>query len=467
MTISTPTRVAGPFFGTGSTGPFPFTFKVFAAADLLVQNVVVSTGVRSTLAITTDYTVTLNGNQNTNPGGSITLTSALAVGSNLIITSAVENVQPTDLTNQGGFYPEVITDALDRATIQIQQLGTTSSNAVHAPNVDGALDMELPAKDIRANKYLVFDANGLPNIALGTTNPAITSGGNITLTANNAGANVNRDFVFIDNTTEVARIAGATKRFGIGTSSPTQEIHANSASTSCNLLLTDSGTGSTATDGLQVAVSSASSIGQLWMFSNYGLRFGTNNVQRAVISSAGDVGINRSASATVKLGVQGASTLNTQFSFAAFDGATTPATLFAVRCDGALLTGVETGSPYNNTTATAANVVVSAAGLLQRSTSSIKYKTNVQDMQHGLSELMQLRPVTYQGKNDGNTVFGGLIAEEVHSVGLHEFVVYGTDGSPDALAYANMVSLAVKAIQELKNQVDALQARVASLEAEN
>ena len=53
-----------------------------------------------------------------------------------------------------------------------------------------------------------------------------------------------------------------------------------------------------------------------------------------------------------------------------------------------------------------------------------------------------------------------MIAEEVHAAGLTEFVQYAEDGSPDALAYSNMVSLCIKAIQELKAEVDALKAKV-------
>ena len=71
---------------------------------------------------------------------------------------------------------------------------------------------------------------------------------------------------------------------------------------------------------------------------------------------------------------------------------------------------------------------------------------------------MQLRSVTYKGKTDGDTIFGGLIAEEVHAAGLNEFVQYAEDGSPDSLAYGNMVSLAFKAIQELKLEFDAYKA---------
>jgi trimeric autotransporter adhesin len=123
---------------------------------------------------------------------------------------------------------------------------------------------------------------------------------------------------------------------------------------------------------------------------------------------------------------------------------------------------------YNSTSGAAANVHVNASFQIVRSVSSIKYKRDIQNANYGLAEVMQLRPVTYKGKNenDGDTVFGGLIAEEVHAAGLTEFVQYAADGTPDALAYGNMVSLAFKAIQELSAQVTALQAEVNTLKGQ-
>ena len=121
---------------------------------------------------------------------------------------------------------------------------------------------------------------------------------------------------------------------------------------------------------------------------------------------------------------------------------------------------------YNNTTGSAANVFVDSSGGMYRSTSSLKYKRDVQDTTHGLAEVLQLRPVTYKckGENDGETVFGGLIAEEVHAAGLTEFVQYADDGTPDALAYGNMVSVLVKAIQEQQALITALTTRITALE---
>jgi hypothetical protein len=117
---------------------------------------------------------------------------------------------------------------------------------------------------------------------------------------------------------------------------------------------------------------------------------------------------------------------------------------------------------YALTTSNGANLFIESSGAFYRSTSSIKYKRDVQDAAHGLAKVLELRSVTYKGKGaiDGETVFGGLIAEEVHAAGLTEFVQYAEDGTPDALAYGNMVSLCIKAIQELKAEVDSLKSQL-------
>lgn len=176
MTISSSTRVAGPFVGNGTTAAFPFAFKVFAASDMYVVRLNTSTNVETVLALTTDYTVSLNADQNTSPGGTVTLVAGvLASGFTLTITSSVPLTQATDLTNQGGFYPSVINNALDKLTILAQQLSQESGRQIVAPISDGTVDMELPPAAQRASQYLAFDASGLPIAAQSTPGTVVVS----------------------------------------------------------------------------------------------------------------------------------------------------------------------------------------------------------------------------------------------------------------------------------------------------
>ena len=120
---------------------------------------------------------------------------------------------------------------------------------------------------------------------------------------------------------------------------------------------------------------------------------------------------------------------------------------------------------YSVTTSSAANMYVQSDGAFYRSTSSKRYKNTIKDATHGLADLLKLRSVTYKGNNDGDFIFGGLIAEEVHDAGLTEFVQYNDDDEPDALSYGNMVSLCIKAIQEQQEQIKTLEAKVKALES--
>jgi hypothetical protein len=190
MTISSETRKAGPFVGNDSSTSFPFTFKVFKADDLLVVRAD-EDGVETVLVQGTNYTVSLNANQNANPGGTVVLGTALATDTTLVLTSAVENLQPTDLTNQGGFYPKVISDALDRATIQIQQLVEQVDRSAKLP-ITSAADADSLVADIvlladnQANINAVAENMDAVVDAPAQASAAATSAGQAATSATNA-----------------------------------------------------------------------------------------------------------------------------------------------------------------------------------------------------------------------------------------------------------------------------------------
>ena len=185
-----------------------------------------------------------------------------------------------------------------------------------------------------------------------------------------------------------------------------------------------------------------------------------NNItftQAMTLDESGNLAIGVAATGTRRLELKSAGTNNISFAAHFRDSADT--LLFHVRSDGYFNTGQGTLSPYSNTTASAANMFVDSSGFVYRSTSSLKYKTDVKDSIHGLADVLKLRSVTYKSKNGDDTVFGGLIAEEVHAAGLTEFVAYAPDKTPDSINYGNMVALLVSAIKELTARVQTLEAR--------
>lgn len=135
MTVPSTARRAGPFLGNGSTTTFSFAFKTFAAGDL--QVVKTSTiGVESVLVLASDYTVSLNPDQDASPGGTITYPvsgAPLATGEKLTVLSQLAYEQTTDLLGGGAFNARVIEDTFDRTVIQIQQLEERLDRCVVIP----------------------------------------------------------------------------------------------------------------------------------------------------------------------------------------------------------------------------------------------------------------------------------------------------------------------------------------------
>ena len=161
MTVNSTVRIAGPFAGNGSTTTFPFPFKVFEKEDLEVIILAVGATSEQVLVLDSDYSATLNANQDSSPGGSISLIAGpLASGATLTITTDIPELQETDLTNGGGFYPEVITGSLDYLTILIQQLEVAVDASIKFPQSEPGITSELPPAAQRAGAVLGFDANG-------------------------------------------------------------------------------------------------------------------------------------------------------------------------------------------------------------------------------------------------------------------------------------------------------------------
>lgn len=159
MTLATTICRTDTVFANGTTS-YPFNFRVLAADDLEVIRLNAD-GSETTLVLNTDYTVTGANNPN---GGAILVSGAFATangGRPVTIKRVVEVVQPTDIRNQGSFFPEVHEDAFDRMTMILQQQQEQADRAIRVAVTDTA-SISLPTSTARANRLLAFDANGNP-----------------------------------------------------------------------------------------------------------------------------------------------------------------------------------------------------------------------------------------------------------------------------------------------------------------
>lgn len=144
MTVSSSTSKSGPYSGDGSTTAFSFNFKVQAATDIKVVRTVTTNGtaVDTTLTVTADYTVSVNADQDTSPGGSITMISAPSSGQQITILRDVSATQGASFPNQGGFYPKVLETALDKLTMLYQQLREELSRALKTSVADSITNLQ-------------------------------------------------------------------------------------------------------------------------------------------------------------------------------------------------------------------------------------------------------------------------------------------------------------------------------------
>jgi hypothetical protein len=113
-------------------------------------------------------------------------------------------------------------------------------------------------------------------------------------------------------------------------------------------------------------------------------------------------------------------------------------------------------------------------GRFIRTTSSSRYKQDIQNAEFIYDDVLLLTPKTFRLKDEAeedpnSRVYGGLIAEDVHEIeSLKVFVNYLTqeDGSkiPDGIAYGEMVSALVSAIKHQDTLIKSLETRIEQLE---
>ncbi len=159
MTVPATTRSAGPYPGDNSATVFTFGFKVFSVNDIAV--VLVSGSTRTVLTQNVHYTVGLNVDQSTSPGGSITYPisgSPLAPTDTITIVGATEYSQTHAIPGGGNFNPEAMERALDRLEFQIQQLRVLATAALRVGDGE-TLDAFGTAAD-RADRIIGFDGTG-------------------------------------------------------------------------------------------------------------------------------------------------------------------------------------------------------------------------------------------------------------------------------------------------------------------
>lgn len=121
------------------------------------------------------------------------------------------------------------------------------------------------------------------------------------------------------------------------------------------------------------------------------------------------------------------------------------------------------GVTTNNNDAVA--VLIDSAGQLGTVSSSIRYKENVQTLGEDSAVLHKLRAVSFTYKDrPADRKEYGFIAEEVLEH-IPDIVVYNKEGEPETIQYHKLYGLMVSEIQQNRKKIEALEQRLADLEA--
>ena len=171
MTISNQTNRTS-ILGTAAEQEIPFLFPITSNSDITVIKRLITTGVETAMAETTDYTVTNNGDD----GGSITtVTPFIAATYQIHIIRNTPMTQALDLTAGGSFNAENVEDAFDKNTKLIIENSDAIARSLVFPDTDAATSITtLPNSVDRASKNLTFDAAGTPTASVSVETGAVT-----------------------------------------------------------------------------------------------------------------------------------------------------------------------------------------------------------------------------------------------------------------------------------------------------
>ena len=327
---------------------------------------------------------------------------------------------------------------------------------------------------------------------------AITGGSSITATGNirssNAGATIyselqndgiyvtganlylvapaTRDMVLYSNDTERMRITSAGN-VGIGTSSPASLLTLFD-STTPKIAFQNSG-------AIRAAIQADSSSLILNSVTGNDIRFQCDSTERMRITSGGNVGIGNTGLSFIRLRITGASNTSSDYSISCVNSVGTDT--FYVRNDGLFVTGLATQSPYNLTIAASANCHIYSDGTLFRATSSIRYKSNIENFNVDTFGLInKIRPVWYRSlceRDKKDWSWYGFIAEELAEIDPR-FVQFGyasedyikdeitnetklkenAELRADGVMYDRLTVLLIKGMQEQQIQIQNLQEQI-------
>lgn len=311
---------------------------------------------------------------------------------------------------------------------------------------------------------------GVSGIDGSNTTPAVRGG-----TSSSNGVFYGTNTVSIATNSTTAVTVDSSQNVGVGTSSPGYKVDIGNSSG--QVVCRINGGGTNANDGAALYFANSSTYGtygsigaysailggafdrSFTMYSGLSLVLATNGAERARIDTSGRLLINNTSSITNSW-LQATADLTLNNCIGLKDTATS----------------YSTGSTYvvfsNSSNATAGSIQHTAVTTVAYNTSSdIRLKHNITYSKDALNIISEIPVRSYNWKEDGKHVDFGFVAQELYPH-FPDAVCVGDD-TPEIVDpkgtwqvdYGKITPLLVKAIQELSAKNDALEARIAALEA--
>lgn len=117
----------------------------------------------------------------------------------------------------------------------------------------------------------------------------------------------------------------------------------------------------------------------------------------------------------------------------------------------------------HTTTGSAANTRLETSGLIQRVTSSLRYKKDVRNADISVESVLSIEGRTWTAIGDDSDEpkrYIGFIAEELDDAGLTEFIDYDEEGRPDSIQYDRLSVALLSVLKAQQAQIDQLTTRL-------
>jgi len=258
-------------------------------------------------------------------------------------------------------------------------------------------------------------------------------------------------------------------KVGIGVTDPTRTIDAHVTDSGSNYLhLTNSSTGTGDGNGVFIGLDSAEG-GIIWNQENAYVRFGTNDSERMRITSDGKVGIGTTSPA-YRLDIPIAGTVAARLRQTTNNQGDDHALMI---CRHSAARSGSNGVDFlfqNDSGSTVGKIDHGQSTTQYRTSSDYRLKENAVDISDGITRLKTLKPYRFNFKLEPDKTVDGFFAHEVTAVpeaisGTKDEV--DSDNNPvyQGIDHSKLVPLLTAALQEEISKREALETRVAALEA--